>query len=177
MTGNDREWDSLSDVWCASRQEIESAPLRRMVASHRRRIAAVAAGEVLVVAGFAWLSWLAVRDGVAVWEAVWLSTLWGFTGVAAPFAWWNRRGAWNAITASVAEYQRLRAVRRMRSLRFGCALFIAEVVVVGAELVWFNRFTAPAAVLLGALTVVVGAWALWMRNRAAHEIAMADAER
>jgi hypothetical protein len=177
MNANDREWESLSDLWLASRQEIDRAPLRRIVASHRRRIAAVVAGEVLLVAGFAWLSWMAVRDGVAVWEAVWLSTLWGFTGVAAPFAWWSRRGAWNAVAASVAEYQRLRTARRMRSLRFAVALFIAEVVVVSAELAWFDRFTPSAAVILGVLAVAFGAWALWMKRRAAHEAAMVDAER
>jgi hypothetical protein len=177
MNAHEREWESLADLWRESREEIHRAPLRQMVASHRRRLAAVAAGEVLAVAGFAWLSWLSVRDGIVLWEAVWLSTLWGFTAVAVPFAWWNRRGAWNAIAESAAEYQRQRAARRIRSLRFGCALFAAEAVAVAAELAWFDRFTPLAAALLGLLTLLTGAWALWMKNRAAHELATAHADR
>jgi hypothetical protein len=174
MTANGPEWESLSELWRASRQQIEPVPLRRMVATCRRRLAAVVIGEILIVAGFAWLSWVSIRDGVAMWEAVWLSTLWIFTGVAVPFAWWNRRGAWRAMAGTVAEFQRQRAVRRLRSLRFGCALFAAEVVVVSAQLAWFGRFTGLAATLLGACGVAFGAWAWWMSRRAAQEMAAAD---
>jgi hypothetical protein len=173
MTADERDWESLSDLWRDSSQEVDRTLLRRMVASYRRRLAAVVIGEILVVAWFAWLSWISVRDGVAVWEAVWLSTLWSFTAVAAPFAWWNRRGSWQALGQTVAEFQRQRAARRMRSLRFSCGLFLAEILVVWAQLAWFGRFTAFVAAILGALTVAFGAWAFWMRKRAAREVAMA----
>ncbi len=169
----ERDWESLSDVWRSSRAGVDRAPLRKLVASQRRRLAAVVAGEVMAVAGFAWLSWLIVRDGVAVWESVWLTTLWSLTAIASAFAWWNRRGAWNAMTESVAEYQRQCAARRLRSLRFGYALFIAEVIVVVAQLAWFGRFTVAVALFLGAFGALFAVWAAWMRRQAAREIEIA----
>ncbi len=173
----EHEWDALSDLWRASRDEVGAARLRRMIASHRRRLAAVVAVEALLVAGFAWVSWLFVRDGVAPWEAVWLTTLWIFTAIAAPFAWWNRRGAWHAMSGSVAEYLRDRSARRMRSRRFGFALFVAEVIVVVAELAWFGRLTVAAALFLGVFTAAFAAWAAWITRQADREMAMARDER
>jgi hypothetical protein len=176
MSTNERSWESLSAVWQTSREAVGGEPLRRLLRSYRRRVAAVAVGEILLIAAFAWLSWAVVRDGVVLWEAVWLWTLWIFTAVAAPFAWWNRRGAWQSMVETVAEFQRLRAVRRLRSLRFGCGLFVAEVVVVVAELAWFGRFGATAALSLAALAVAFGIWAVWMTRRAAAEMAAAAEE-
>jgi hypothetical protein len=95
---------------------------------------------------------------------------------AAGFAWWNRRGAWNAIGLSVAEYRRLRALRHTRSLRFGCILFVAEVAVVVAQLAWFERFTAPVAFVLVACALALGVWCVWMKRRIAAEIARAREE-
>ena len=172
MSANEREWELLSELW-TSDQGV-GAPVPELVASYRRRLAAVVAGEILTVATFAWLSWLFLRDGAEVWEAVWLTTLWSFTAVAVPFAWWNRRGTWNAMGETVAEFQRRRAARRLRSLQFACGLFVAEVVVVGVELAWFDRFTATAALSLATFAVTFGVWAIWMRNRVARERQMAD---
>jgi hypothetical protein len=104
-----------------------------------------------------------------VWETVWLTTLWHFTAVAAPFAWWNRRGTWRSLVESVSEFERRRTARRRRTLRFGCALFVAEVLVVSIELVWLDRVSVPAVLLLGAMTVAVAVWALWMKRRIESE--------
>lgn len=174
MNASRPEWESVSKLWRESPQQIERTALRRVVAAERRRLAAVVIGECLIVAVFAWLSWIAVRDGVAAWDAVWLSTLWLFTAVAAPFAWWNRRGAWRALTESVAEYRRQRVERRRRTLRFATGLFSAEMIVVAAELAWFDRLTALAVALLGLLAVAFAAWAIWMTHRVAQEIATVD---
>ena len=176
MNANEREWESLSNLWRDPGQEIGRAALRRLVASHRRRLVAVAAGEASIVAGFIWLSLLFVRDGLVAWEAVWLSTLWIFTAIAAPVSWWNRRGSWHSMTESVAEFRRQRAMRWLRSLLFACWLFVAEVIVAAGELAWFGRFTSLAAGSLAALTVVFVAWALWMRKRIAAEVAQVEIE-
>ncbi len=173
----EQDWESLSDVWRSSLEGVDRAPLRNLVASRRRRLAAVVAGEVLTVAGFAWLSWFIVRDGVAVWETVWLTSLWGFTAIASAFLWWNRRGAWHAMTESVAEYQRQCTARRLRSLRFGYALFIAEVIAVVAQLAWFGRFTIAAALFLGAFGALFAVWAAWMRRQAARKTEIAGGDR
>lgn len=164
MTTHERDWDSLTRDWRASDEEVPTATLRRLIAAERRRTLAVGAGEAATIAAFAWLSWLVSRDGLAAWETVWLSTLWMFTAIAVPFAWWNRRGTWTALVESVAEYERLRERRRHRTLRFACALFLAEVVVVVIELAWFDRLTVTALVGLLALSIVFAAWALWMRR-------------
>jgi hypothetical protein len=176
MNAEDRDWDSLSTLWRAPGDAIDRTPLERMLVSHRRRLAAVAAGETVTLAFFAWLSWLVARDGLAAWEAVWLATLWAFAAIAAGFAAWNRRGAWNAMGLSVAEYRRRRALRHTRSLRFGIVLFVAEAAVVGAQLAWFERFTAPVALVLVALAAGLGAWCVWMKRRIAAEIARAAEE-
>lgn len=176
MNANEREWESLSTIWRAPEPEIERAPLRRLVASHRRRLAAVAACEVLMVAAFLWLSWLLVRDGLVLLEAVWLSTLWIFTAIAAPIAWWNRRGSWDSLAETVAEFRRQRAERWRRTLYIACGLFVAEVIVVIAELVWFDRFTTLAAGFLVVFSLAFGAWVFWMRRRVAADLAAADGE-
>jgi hypothetical protein len=176
MSTTERDWESLSTVWQASREAVGGDSLRKLIQSHRRRVAAAAGGEILLIAAFAWLSWRLISDGVLLWDAVWLWTLWIFTAVATPFAWWNRRGTWQSMAETVAEFQRQRATRRLRSLRFGCGLFVAEVVVVVAELAWFGRFSAAAALILAALAVAFGVWAIWMTRRAADEMAAAENE-
>ena len=174
MSANEREWELLSDLWRTSAPQLDSAAVQKLVAGYRRRLAAVVCGEILTVAGFAWLSWLFLRDGAELWETVWITTLWSFTAVAVPFAWWNRRGTWSAMGETVAEFQRQRAVRRMRSLKFACWLFLAEVVAVGAELAWFDRFTVASAVFLATFAFVLGAWAIWMEKRVTSEIRVAE---
>jgi hypothetical protein len=176
MSTNERDWESLAAVWQTTREAVGGEPLRRLMRSYRRRVAAVAGGEILLIAAFAWLSWAVIRDGVVLWEGVWLWTLWIFTTVATLFAWWNRRNTWQSMVETVAEFQRQRAVRRLRSLRFGCWLFVAEIVVVVAQLAWFGRFGATAALSLAALAVAFGVWAVWMTRRAADEMAAAEKE-
>jgi hypothetical protein len=166
MTSNDHEWNSLPQVW-QSAVGAQPAPttLSRLIASERRRLAIAVVGEVLVVAAFVAMSWLALRDGLVAWEKVWLTTLWLFTAVAAPFAWWNRRGAWTSMVESVAEFERRRTARRRRTLRFGVALFVTEILVVWIELAWFDRFGQFAVLTLGAMTVVFVLWVVWMKRR------------
>ena len=164
MTTNERDWESLASEWRAQSEEVPPATLHRLIVLERRRTLAVIAGEAVTIGGFAWLSWLAAKDGLAPWETVWISTLWLFTAVVVPFAWWNRRGIWSAFVESVAEFERRRDQRRRRTLRFACALFSAEAIVVIAELAWFDRLTArPLLILLG-FAVVFAAWAFWMRR-------------
>lgn len=163
MNANEHEWDALSEAWRESRDEVDDGPVRRMVAAQRRRLAAMAAGEVALLMGFAWLSWAVLREGIAAWKVVWVVTLWSFAAIAVSFAWWNRRGMWHAMGRSVAEYRRLRAARQMRAARFACVLFVTEVVVVVAELAWFDRLTVTAASILAASALPLGAWWLWMR--------------
>ena len=165
MTSNGHDLDSLTRVWQSAGEEPPPTTLSRLIASERRRLAVTVVGELFVVAAFVALSWLALRDGVAAWEKVWLTTLWLFTAVAAPFAWWNRRGAWTSMVESVAEFERRRTARRRRTLCFGSALFVAEMVVVSAQLAWFDRFSQLSVVLLGLLTVAFALWVVWIKRR------------
>ena len=165
MTTHENDWESLASDWHARSEDVPAATVRRLIAAERRRTLAVIAGETAIVAGFAWLSWLAIRDGLAPWETVWLSTLWMFTAGAVPFAWWNRRGTWRAFVESVAEFERRRDQQRRRTLRFACALFSAEAIVVMAELAWFDRLTARALLILLGSAVAFTGWAFWMRRR------------
>ena len=165
MTRNDHEWESMTRVWQSTSEEPSPTTLSRLIATERRRLAATVVGEVFIVVAFITMSWLAFRDGLAAWEKVWLSTLWVFTAVAAPFAWWNRRGAWTSMVESVAEFERRRTARRRRTLRFGSALFVAEILVVSIQLAWFDRFSQVAVLALGVLTIVFVLWVLWMKRR------------
>lgn len=165
MNAHDEDFAALSTLWLRSHEPLDDAPIRRMIAAHRTRLAAVAAGEAALVAAFAWLTWTMLGDGIGAWEAVWAITLWTFAVVAAGFAWWNRRGMWHAMGRSVEEYRRARAERQVRSARFACILFISEVAVVSAELVWFDRFTVTAALILAAAALPIGAWWLWVTRR------------
>jgi hypothetical protein len=174
MTANDREWESLSDVWRAAATAVDSSPLARMRAAHRRRLLAATAGEVALVALFAWGSWIVARDGLAAWEAVWISTLWTCTAIASAFAWWTRRRAWSALGESVAEFRRLRAVRRAQTVRFAWGLFGFEAALVVAQLVWFRRFSLPVAFVLGALAAMLAGWTVWMRARIADDLSSAQ---
>lgn len=168
MTTNERDWESLVNEWRAQREDVPTAILHRLIAAERRRTLAVIAGECAVIAGFAWFSWLAMRDGLVLWETVWLTTLWMFTAVAVPFAWWSRRGTWSALVENMAEFERRRDQRRRRTLGIACGLFVAEAIVVIAELAWFDRLTARPFLLLLCLAVVFTAWAFWMRRRLAQ---------
>ena len=174
MNASGHDWERLSAAWRAAGADVDVAPLRRLIAAERRRLAAIVTGECLIVVGFVWLSWRFMRDGIFVWEAVWLSTLWMFTLVALPFAWWNRRGGWRSLAGTVAEFRRQRAERRRRTLIFASALFVAETVVVLVELAWFDRVTALAVVILGGLALGFGGWALWMRRRIVEDAAAED---
>lgn len=165
MTINERDWDSLTRVWQSPRDEITAATLSRLVAAERRRLAATVLGEMLIIVAFVVLSWLAMRDGLAAWETVWLTTLWLFTAVAVPFGWWNRRGAWNSMVESVAEFERRRTARRRRTLRFATGLFVTEVLAVLIELAWFDRVSVVTIVLLVAMTVAFAVWVSWMKRR------------
>ena len=165
MTSNDRDWEALTSTWQSSRVEVPAGTLSRLVAAERRRLAATVVGECVGIAVFAALSWLAIRDGLEPWETVWLTTIWLFTAIAMPFAWWNRRGAWTSMVESVAEFERRRTARRRRTLRFASALFIAEVLVVSIQLAWFDRITGLAIALLVAMTIAFAAWVIWMRRR------------
>jgi hypothetical protein len=165
MTSNGHEWDSLARVWQSAGEQPGPTTLSRLIAAERHRLAATVVGELLVIAAFVAISWLTWRDGLASWEKVWLTTLWLFTALAAPFAWWNRRGAWTSMVESVAEFERRRAVRRRRTLRFGSALFVAEILVVSMQLAWFDRFSRLSVLLLASLTVVFALWVLWMKRR------------
>jgi hypothetical protein len=177
MNANERDWEALTALWRASAADVGRAPLRRLIAAERRRLAAVVAGEIATLAAFSALTWLLLRDGVVAWEAVWLSTLWIFTAVAVPFAWRNRRGAWRSLADTVAEFRRQRTARRVRTLRFACGLFVAEMIVVAVQLAWFDRFTRPAVAVLVGLTAVFAGWVIWMRRRVAAETALADGDR
>jgi hypothetical protein len=165
MTIKEHDWNSLARIWQSSSDEVAAATLSRLIAAERRRLAATVLGEAVTIGAFVALSWIAMRDGLAVWETVWLTTLWLFTAVAAPFAWWNRRGAWSSMIESVAEFERRRTARRRRTLRFSCALFIAEVITVSIQLAWFDRFSALAMWTLVAMTIAVSIWGIWMKRR------------
>jgi hypothetical protein len=173
MTTNEKEWESISALWRTSDRDVAEPSLRRLIAAQRRGVVAATAGEIAVLGGFLYWSLLVARDGVAAWEAVWLVTLWTFAAVAAGFAWWNRRGMWSAMGRSGAEYRRLSATKRLRSVRFGWVLFAAEILVVAAELAWFDRFTVSAAVILAALALPLGVWSVWAKRRAARDIELA----
>ena len=178
---NDAEWDSLSAMWTASAEQVDPAPLRRIVASHRRRLIAATLGELAMLVLLAWLTYVVFRDGMAPWEVVWAITFWSFAAIACAFVWWNRRGTWSAMSDSVAEHVRLTRVRAQRqraSLRFGVGLFVAEAIAVVAQLLWFDRFTAKSALLLAASGAVVALWVVFVSRKIARELrVVTDYER
>jgi hypothetical protein len=177
MNVHESEWESLAEVWRAAGAPVDLTPLRRKVAAHRRLLIAATVGEVLVVAGFVWLSAVAAGDGVEPWEAVWLATLWGFTLLAFAFVWWNRRGTWSALGESVEEFvrlTRLRAERQMRSIYFSLGLFVAQTVIVAIQLAWFGRLTVAAGLLLAAFGALVAAWCWAMRKKVARDLAAVE---
>ncbi|HEX2061246.1 MAG TPA: hypothetical protein VHK90_10930 [Thermoanaerobaculia bacterium] len=170
---NETEWDSLSALWTST--DVE--PLRAIVAKHRRRLLGTTVCEAATIGGFAWLTWIVLRDGVAVWELVWALTLWAFAAIAVAFAWWNRRGTWSALGDSVAEYVRLtklRAERQRNSLRFSVALFFVEVVAIVAQLWWFERLTRNAVTLLVGSGAIVAAWIVLARRKIARDSRVAE---
>lgn len=166
---NETEWNSLAALWTSA--DVE--PLRNIVAKHRRRLITGSAGEATMLAAFAWLTWIVLRDGMAMWELVWATTLWAFAAIAVVFACWNRRGTWSALGDSVAEYVRLtklRAERQRNSLRFGVALFVAEVIVIVAQLWWFERLTRNAVALLAGSAVIVVVWLVIVRRKSGRDL-------
>jgi hypothetical protein len=174
---NDAEWDSLSAIWTASEERVDAAPLRKIVAAHRRRLIAVSAGELATLAALAWLTYVVLRDGARAWEIVWAITLWGFAAIAGAFVWWNRRGTWQALSDSVAEHVRLtrvRAERQRTSLRFGIALFFAEAIAVVAQLMWFDRLTVKTFVLLAASAVIVAVCVIVGQRRIARDLRVVE---
>ena len=173
MTTNEEEWESISALWQTSHRDVAETSLRRLIAARRRGVVAATVGEIALLGAFLYWSLMVARDGVAVWEGVWLVTLWTFAAVATAFAWWNRRGTWSAMGRSVAEYRRVSATKRLRSVRFGWVLFVAEIVVVTAELAWFDRFTVSAAMILAALALPLAVWSVWAKRRAARDIELA----
>lgn len=170
---NDAEWDSLSRVWTASAEPVDAAPLRKIVASHRRRLIAVSLSELALVVVLAWLTYAVFRDGIAPWEVVWAITLWSFVVIAAAFVWWNRRGTWTAIGDSVADHVRLtriRAERQRTSLRFGAGLFVAEAIAVIAQLLWFDRFTSKSAMILAASALIGVACMIYISRKITRDL-------
>ena len=178
---NETEWESLSAAWNASPGEVDAAPLREIVAAHRRRLIAGSLCEIAVIAALAWLTYVVLRDGAAAWELVWAVTLWAFAAVAVAFVWWNRRGTWRTMGASVAEHVRLtrvRAERQRSSIRFGVGLFVVEAAAVIAQLLWFDRLTGKALALLAVLGLIVFAWAVAVSRKVRRELrVIADYER
>lgn len=173
------DWQSLSADWKSQDSGLtqDFMPLRRIVAVHRRRLVAAVAGEIAIAVAVLALSIWIAEDGVAVWEGVWMATLWGFLAVAAGFAWWNRRGTWRAAGDSVAEYvrlSRLRCERQRRTIVFAVVLFIAEAVAIVVQLVGFERMTMSAIASLGAAGIVIGAWCVRMKRRIDRELEMID---
>ena len=174
---NDAEWESLAAIWTASAEQVDAAPLRRIVAAHRRRLIAASLGELAMLVALAWLTYAVFRDGIAAWEVVWAITLWGFAAIACAFVWWNRRGTWSAMSDSVAGHVRLtriRAQRQRASLRFGAGLFVAEAIAVVAQLMWFDRFTYKSALLLAASGAVVAVWVVVASRKIARELRVVD---
>ena len=159
MTTPDTDWETLASSWrAASEPPVDATPLRRLLRTQRRRLVVVAVGEAALIAGFAVLSWLVTRDGVAAWEAIWLLTLWAFTLLALAFAWWNRRGTWRSLGTSVEEHVRLarrRVERNQRAVAFAGALFVIETVAIVMQLAWFHRLTPLMVGLLAAVGVGV----------------------
>lgn len=174
---NETEWNALGELWVSSLQPVDAGALKEVVASHRRRLVAAVAGEVALVVAFVWLTRMVLRDGIEAWELVWTVTLWTFMAAAVAFAWWNRHGTWRAFGDSVADYvhlTRVRAERQRRSLRFGVALFAAEVVAIVAQLQWFGRLTEMALLLLGASALIVVAWVIVARRKVQRDLAVVE---
>jgi hypothetical protein len=176
-TSASNEWDDLGAAWRAVDEPVDLGPLRRLLATQRRRLVAMVAGEAALVLAFGCLSWLVARDGVAPWEAVWLITLWGFTAVAVAFAVWNRRGTWVGLGESVEGHLRLaqlRARRALAAVSFAIGLLLAELVAVTAELVWYDRFGPVEVALLAVVATAAAWWCGWTRWRVRRELALLD---
>ncbi len=171
------DWELLGQAWRATPENVDVTSLRDIVRSQRRKLMIVTAGEIAIVIAFAALSAFVVSDGIELWEAIWLITLWGFTTIACTFAIWNRRSTWTALGESVEEYvriTRLRAERRMRSVYFACGLFVAEAIAIVVQLLWFDRFTLLGALLLAASGSAIGVWCWVTRRDIARELGGLD---
>jgi hypothetical protein len=187
-TGNG-EWSAWREAWVSERaanrpvgreaaEPAELAVLRRRLDRQRRRQIAVAAVEWLGALALVAVTVAMLRGGAAAWQIVWLATLWAFTAVAGGFAWWNRRATWRAAGAAVEDavrLARLRAERQLRTVRFVLLLFAAEVVVVVAQLAWFDRLLPVAFAALGAAGIAIALWCAVTRRRLRRELARIDA--
>jgi hypothetical protein len=172
----DSQWEVWSQAWVAETATEGTSnafdELRRRAARQRRRQWLVVGGEVVLVVVLAALSAAVLIGERRPWHVVWLASLWGFTAVAAGFSWWNRRSTWRASGETVEAYvrlARLRAERHLRSLRFAVLLFAAEVPVVVAQLLWFDRLVPWAVALLAAAGVVLLGWCAHSRRRVREE--------
>lgn len=177
MTMNDKEWQSMHQLWRTADAGVDAQPLRRAVSAHRRWLVIATLGEVLFAAALMWLTWVVLREGVTGWRIIWAISVWFFAAVAYAFVWWNRRGTWRAAGNSVSDFvrlTRLRARRQRLSLRFALGLAVAESVVVVAQLLWFDRFTLLSATLLGTILFIVVIWYAVTRRRIAHDLALAS---
>jgi hypothetical protein len=183
------EWRALTEAWAAT-DDAEGAEvatphgaldsLRRRAERQRRRQIAVAVLEWLLFAGLLVLTVVVLRGGAAAWELIWLASLWGFTAVAMGFAWWNRRATWRAAGVALDDYvrlARLRAERQLRTVRFVLALFAVEVIVVVAQLAWFDRLVPAAVAALAAAAAVIVSWCVVTRRRLDRDLSRIDAFR
>jgi len=177
MSSPAKNWDDLTELWRSDASELKLPPLQRLAATDRRRLVLLEAGEMALIGVFAILSAIALARGLEPWSLVWLVTLWFFTAVAVLFAQWNRNLAWYALSETVESYlglARIRAERRIWAARFGIVLLAFEVVAVVAQLIWFDRFSVTAGVLLGALVIVLTAWCAHSARQARRELALLE---
>jgi hypothetical protein len=173
----DPEWQWLSDLW-ASDSEDDAVRLRKMVNRSRFRLAVGQTGEALVLAGLGALTVVGVQRGLTGFGQLWLATCWAFAIIASALSLWNQRGMWKPLGSSTTEYLRVfreHCRRARRNVRLAIGLYIAEVIVIVAELALFHRLTGGAILALAALGVPLGAWAVATERRVRREAESAAA--
>lgn len=130
---------------------------RAMRENRRHRALAIAEYTMLIALLLVSLVFATWRDEAALW---WGTTAIWILGVPAlVFAWWNRRGLWGSVGASVREHLALslqRSRRGLRALRVGYVLLAASTLAVLAiALVLEDGAPGARMSMLGMLVVVV----------------------
>lgn len=183
----DREWESWTVEWRAGGEALEppaKADVRRKARFHTVGLALLTAGEALFsIAALSFVTWWAWREPggptVAIALAVFL-----LLAVVWVYALWNRRGTWRPAIASTREFveiSRLRAQRKLRTIRW-LPYFVLFEVLLAAPLAFWRSASDPEGLaryqetwlprfgLVALFLLVIWLGLAWWRRRVLSEI-------
>ena len=173
----DPEWQGLTELW-TSQSDADALTLRKLVRRSRLRLGLAQTAEALILAGLGVLTFVFVRRGLTAFDKLWLVTAWSFAVIASVLSLWNQRGMWEPLGSSTTDYLcvfREHCRRQRRNVRLAVGLYVAEVIVIIVELAILHTLTITAWLMLGALGVLLGVWAVLTERRIRREAECAAA--